>query len=152
MGRTEALRQAMLGYLNAPSPFDKDGWYNTEDAVEVEGAYLRILGRKSDLINVGGQKVYPAEVENVLLEIDNVCEATVWGHCSPVTGQVVAARLTLARPEDQAALERRIHRFCRGRLAPYKVPLYIEIAGGDQQGIRFKKIRPREQPWPARSS
>jgi len=143
---------AMLGYLNAPSPFDKDGWYNTEDAVEVEGAYLRILGRKSDLINVGGQKVYPAEVENVLLEIDNVCEATVWGHCSPVTGQVVAARLTLARPEDQAALERRIHRFCRGRLAPYKVPLYIEIAGGDQQGIRFKKIRPREQPWPARSS
>lgn len=137
---------AMLGYLNAPSPFDKDGWYNTEDAVEADGAYLRILGRKSELINVGGEKVYPAEVENVLLEIDNVCEATVWGHANPVTGQVVAARLTLAQPEDEVGLERRIHRFCRGRLAPYKVPLHIELAAGDQHGERFKKIRPREEP------
>ena len=143
---------AMLGYLNAPSPFDKDGWYNTEDAVEVDGAYLRILGRKNDLINVGGQKVYPAEVENVLLEMENVCEATVWGHCNPVTGQVVAARLTFAQTEDEAALERREHQFCRGRLTPYKVPLHIEIAACDQHGQRFKKIRPREQQWPARSS
>jgi long-chain acyl-CoA synthetase len=146
---------AMLGYLNAPSPFDADGWYNTEDAVEVDGAYVRILGRTSDLINVGGQKVYPAEVENVLLEMDNVCEATVWGHASPVTGQVVAARLSLARPEDQDALERRIHQFCRDRLVDYKLPLYVEIVDGDHHGQRFKKVRPTEpgEPqWRARSS
>jgi acyl-CoA synthetase (AMP-forming)/AMP-acid ligase II len=138
---------AMLGYLNAPSPFDEDGWYNTEDAVEVNGPYLRILGRKSDLINVGGEKVYPAEVENVLLEIDNVREATVWGQRNPVTGQVVAARLSLAEPEAQDALERRIHRFCRSRLAAYKIPLHIEIVAGEQHGPRFKKIRPSGQQW-----
>ncbi len=146
---------AMLGYLNAPSPFDQDGWYNTEDAVEVDGPYLRILGRTTDLINVGGQKVYPAEVENVLLEMDNVCEATVWGHASPVTGQVVAARLSLAQPEDQDALERRLHRFCHGRLAAHKVPLYVEIVDGAHHGPRFKKIRPTERgkaQWPVRSS
>ncbi len=133
---------AMLGYLNAPSPFDEEGWYNTEDAVEIDGPYLRILGRTTDLINVGGQKVYPAEVENVLLEMDHVREATVWGRPNPVTGQIVAARLSLARPEEPDALEARLHRFCRGRLAPYKVPLYVEIVEGDHHGRRFKKIRP----------
>ncbi len=135
---------AMMGYLNAPSPFDEDGWFNTEDAVETNGSYVRILGRTSDLINVGGQKLYPAEVESVLLEMDNVRDATVWGHASPVTGQVVAARLSLAQPEDQDALERRIYLFCRDRLADYKVPLYVEVVDGDHHGDRFKKIRPAE--------
>ena len=146
---------AMMGYLNAPSPFDEDGWFNTDDAVEVDGPYVRILGRTSDLINVGGQKLYPAEVEAVLLEMDNVREATVWGHFSPVTGQVVAARLSLAQPEDQDAIERRVHQFCRDRLADYKVPLYVEIVGGDHHGERFKKVRPAEPSeaqWRARSS
>ena len=46
---------AMIGYLNAPSEFDSDGWFNTQDMVEVDGDYLRILGRVTDLINVGGQ-------------------------------------------------------------------------------------------------
>jgi acyl-CoA synthetase (AMP-forming)/AMP-acid ligase II len=65
-------KSAMLGYLNAPSPFDADGWMNTGDAVEVDGDYLRILGRKSEMINVGGLKVYPAEVEDVLAQMPNV--------------------------------------------------------------------------------
>jgi long-chain acyl-CoA synthetase len=146
---------AMLGYLNAPNPFDEDGWYNTEDAVEVDGPYVRILGRTTDLINVGGQKVHPAEVENVLLEMDNICEVTVWGHASPVTGQIVAARLSLAHPEDQESLERRVYNFCRDRLADYKAPLYIEIADGHLHGQRFKKVRPAgsaKAQWRPRSS
>ena len=51
---------AMLGYLNASNPFDKDGWFNTSDLVEVEGDYIKVLGRESEIINVGGQKVYPS--------------------------------------------------------------------------------------------
>ena len=47
---------AMLGYLNAPSPFTEDGWFNTGDAVEVDGDYIKFLGRKSEMINVGGEK------------------------------------------------------------------------------------------------
>src|SRR5690606_14521139 len=50
-------QSAMLGYLNAPSPFTPDGWFRTGDAVEVDGEWLRILGRKSEMINVGGEKV-----------------------------------------------------------------------------------------------
>jgi long-chain acyl-CoA synthetase len=133
---------AMLGYLNAPSPFDDDGWYNTHDVVEVDGPYIRILGRTTELINVGGQKVCPSEVESTLLELDNVCEATVWGEANPVTGQAVAARVTLAQPEDQESFERRLHRFCQRRLADYKIPLVVEIVTGGHHGQRFKKMRP----------
>jgi long-chain acyl-CoA synthetase len=134
---------AMLGYLNRPSPFDAEGWYNTGDAVEVDGNYLRIIGRDSDLINVGGQKVYPAEVEDTLLEVDNVSDATVWGQANPVTGQVVAARVTLAIPEEAAAFEGRLYEFCRERLAPYKIPALVEVVESNHYGRRFKKVRPR---------
>ena len=58
-------RSAMLGYLNAPSPFTNDGWLKTGDVVEQDGEYIRILRRDSEIINVGGEKVYPAEVERV---------------------------------------------------------------------------------------
>jgi acyl-CoA synthetase (AMP-forming)/AMP-acid ligase II len=133
---------AMLGYLDAPSPFDEEGWYNTHDAVEVDGRYIRILGRTTDLINVGGQKVHPSEVESALLEMDGVSEATVWGEGNSITGQVVAARVTLERPEDLPSLERRIHAFCRGRLAAFKIPAVVEIADGTHHGPRFKKLRP----------
>src|SRR6185369_16038370 len=90
---------AMLGYLNAPSPFDDEGWFNTGDLVETDGEYVRILGRKSDIINVGGQKVYPAEVESVVLEMDNIVDAIVTGRPSPVTGHVVVAKVLLRVPE-----------------------------------------------------
>ena len=138
---------AMLGYLDAPTPFDTDGWYNTQDAVEIDGPYIRVLGRTTELINVGGQKAYPSEIESVLLEMNNIREATVWGEPNPVTGQAVVARVMLARPEPASALERRIHAFCQGRLAPYKIPVHVEIAEGEQHGLRFKKVRPHARDF-----
>ena len=48
------------------------GWFDTGDAVEQSGEFVRILGRRSEVINVGGQKVFPAEVETALLEAGNV--------------------------------------------------------------------------------
>ena len=61
----------VLGYLNASmESFTKDGWFRTGDLVEeLEGGYIRIVGRNKEVINVGGEKVLPAEVESVLLEI-----------------------------------------------------------------------------------
>jgi len=132
---------AMLGYLNAQSPFDTDGWFNTQDLVEIDGEYIRILGRKSELINVGGEKVHPAEIENVLLAFDNVKDATVYGRPNPITGQIVAARITPIRPEDPDGLRRRLRSFCQGRLERFKVPTVIEITEGAQHSSRFKKVR-----------
>lgn len=132
---------AMIGYLNAPDLFDAEGWLNTQDAVEVDGEYLRILGRASDLINVGGQKVYPAEVENVLLQMDNVQEVAVFGKPHPMMGQIVAARFNLKTPEPLADFKRRMGAFCKERLAAYQVPRLVELSDDDQYGSRFKKLR-----------
>jgi acyl-CoA synthetase (AMP-forming)/AMP-acid ligase II len=132
---------AMLGYLNAPSPFDPDGWFNTQDLVEVDGDFIRILGRKSELINVAGEKVHPAEIEDVLLQLDNVRDATVSAKQNPVTGQVVAAKITLLRPQDPEAFKRRLRKFCRERLDRYKTPALIEIVAEAHHGERFKKSR-----------
>ncbi|MBL8056726.1 MAG: long-chain fatty acid--CoA ligase [Anaerolineales bacterium] len=135
---------AMLGYLNAPSPFDAEGWMNTGDMVEVDGEYLRILGRKSEIINVGGQKVYPAEVESVLLQMPNVRDAVVIGEKNPITGQVVTARVNVFEPEDPAEFKKRLRAFCRDKLATYKIPAKIEISGQEQFNARFKRMRKAE--------
>jgi acyl-CoA synthetase (AMP-forming)/AMP-acid ligase II len=132
---------AMVGYLNAPSPFDDEGWLNTEDVVEVDGDYLRILGRHTDLINVGGQKVYPAEVESVLLEMENIRDATVHGEPNALLGTIVAARVTLFDDEDPRRLKERVRRFCQDRLAPFKVPVRIEVADSELFGARYKRQR-----------
>ena len=132
---------AMMGYLNATSPFDQDGWYNTHDLVETDGPYVRILGRSTDVINVGGEKVHPVEIESAILTMPNIADVTVWGKDSPITGQIVAARLTLARPEELADLERRVYRHCRECLDPFKIPAHVEISEHAQVSDRFKKVR-----------
>ena len=136
-------RSAMLGYLNAPSPFTEDGWMNTGDRVEVDGEYLLVLGRESEIINVGGEKVWPAEVESVIQELDNVAEATAYGARHPITGQIVCATVRLRQPEDERAFARRLSLFCRARLQPFKVPIKVTIAAAPQHQARFKKRRAR---------
>ena len=134
-------KTAMLGYLNAPSPFDADGWLNTQDRVEVDGDYLKILGRETELINVGGEKVHPAEVESVLLRAGNIADVTVSARASPVTGAVVVATVKLIEDEDPLDLKRRLTRFCRDWLEPHKVPAMFRIADQPLHSARFKKIR-----------
>lgn len=134
-------KSAMMGYLNAPSPFDDEGWMNTQDRVEVDGDYIRILGRESEIINVGGEKVYPAEVESVLMQMDNVKDITVYGEKNPITGHIVAARVNLFQPEDRNELKKRMRLFCRGKLASYKIPVKIEVTGKEQFSARYKKMR-----------
>lgn len=134
-------QMAMLGYLNAPTPFDKEGYFNTQDMVETDGQYVRILGRRTDIINVGGEKVYPSEVENILLEIPNIAEASVTGRPSHVVGMVVKATVRLVESEDERAVTRRIRQYCGQQLEPFKVPAVIEVSTTPQHSDRFKKIR-----------
>lgn len=132
----------MVGYINAASPFDDDGWLCTGDRVEQQGDYVRILGRSSDMINVGGQKVFPAEVEDVLLEDPNVIEAAVSGAPHPLLGKVVHARVTVKIPETHPELITRLRRLCVTRLARFKIPVRFEVVdGASQVSGRFKKIR-----------
>lgn len=132
---------AMLGYLNAPNPFTEDGWFKTGDAVEVNGAYFRILGRKSELINVGGEKVYPSEIETVIQEMPNIAEVMVYGEKSPIMGMIVVARVRLFEEEDRKELASRVKKHCRQVLAPYKIPVKIVVDNEAQYGDRLKKTR-----------
>jgi len=134
-------KSAMLGYLNAPQPFDAEGWFNTDDQVEVDGEYLKILGRKSEIINVGGQKVFPTEVEDVLIQIDNIKDAVVFGEKNFLMGNVVAAKVNLIADEDDASVKKRVREFCKSRLSSYKVPVRIEIVRDELFNSRFKRIR-----------
>ena len=132
---------SMRGYLNAPNPFDAEGWLNTGDLVEVDGDYVRFLGRESEVINVGGEKVFPAEVENVILQLSNIQDVVVKGKSNPVTGNIVFARVALFEPEDPLEVEDRVLAFCKTRLAPYKIPAVVQVAAEDLHNQRFKKVR-----------
>jgi long-chain acyl-CoA synthetase len=79
----------MLGYMNAPSPFDDEGWYNTKDLVETDGNYIKVIGRDSDVINVGGLKFMAADVEAVALTLPGVKMVKAEGKPNPITGQHV---------------------------------------------------------------
>jgi acyl-CoA synthetase (AMP-forming)/AMP-acid ligase II len=132
---------SMVGYLNAPSAFDDEGWFNTQDRVEVDGDYFRILGRVTDLINVGGQKVYPAEIEEVIMSLANVVDVAVYGESNPLLGQIIVARIALLEPEPLDALKARVRIACKARLAAYKVPTRVVVSAEALYTARYKKTR-----------
>ena len=111
----------------------------------VDGDFIKILGRKSEMINIGGEKVYPAEVESMLLEIDNIIDASVRGEPNPITGQMIVARVTLAEPETVPVLRKKIRANLKDRAAPYKIPSKVEITDETLHSARFKKMRRIEE-------
>jgi len=131
----------MLGYLNSPSPFTKDGWFNTEDQVEIKGNYFRILGRKSEIINVGGEKVYPTEIENIIQKLDGILEVTVFGEKNPLIGNIVCAKIRIDNKIDETEIIKKIKKYCRENMERYKVPVKIILDDKIQYSDRFKKER-----------
>jgi long-chain acyl-CoA synthetase len=134
-------KSMILGYLNASSPITSDGWFMTGDSVETHGDYIKILGRKSELINVGGEKVYPTEVENIILESGNISDVYVYGEKNIFMGNIICAKLSTIDEEDPNVLTERIKHYCRSRLEKYKVPVKIYITNSILYSERFKKIR-----------
>ena len=133
---------SMLGYLSdTGDPSPGEGWYDTGDAVEVDSdGALRILGRASELINVGGLKVFPAEVEDALLKVSGVLDCAAYGIAHPLLGQVVGATVALAEPEATLDFSRRMRGALKGVLEPYKVPVKVKV-GEVEVSARFKKRR-----------
>jgi acyl-CoA synthetase (AMP-forming)/AMP-acid ligase II len=88
--------------------------------------------------------VYPAEVESVLQERDDIAEVTVYGERNPITGQIVCARVT---PMSELAGDQvpqfisELKRYCRARLRSYQVPVRIQISTEAQHNARFKRVR-----------
>ena len=131
----------MLGYLNAPDPFTADGWLRTGDSVVTDGEFVRILGRRSEMINIGGEKVFPAEVEGVLELMDGVIGASVTGEPNAILGQILVATVQLAGEEAPADFKLRMRAFCASRLPQHKVPQKVRLVTEALHGERHKKMR-----------
>ncbi|MED4454439.1 fatty acid--CoA ligase family protein [Metabacillus fastidiosus] len=134
-------QSAMLGYLNAPSPFTDDGWFKTGDAVEIDGEYIKILGRRSEIINVGGEKVYPAQVESVIQLMEEVEDVTVTGEANPITGQIVKAKIKLKTNYDTTEFRKNMRSFWKDKLPTFMIPQKVEFVNETMYGKRFKKMR-----------
>lgn len=101
-----------------------DGWLHTGDIGYLdEDGYLFVVDRRSDLIISGGENIYPAEIENVLLSHEAVQEAGVCAIEDDAWGQVPAAFLVL----NSDAKESELIQFCKERLAKYKIPKYFHF-------------------------
>jgi acyl-coenzyme A synthetase/AMP-(fatty) acid ligase len=129
--RLRSLRMA-LEYIGAgAAPLrDADDFVDTGDLVELRGDRYHFVGRKDGVINVGGLKVHPEEVEAAINQHAGVSGSLVKSRKSPITGAIVVAEVVLkadGAPEARPALEREIIALCRRDLAPYKVPAMIRF-------------------------
>ena len=121
--------QIMKGYFKNPKATAdkvKDGWYYTGDLGRFdEDGYLYILGRADDMVITGGMNVYPSELENVLIAHDKVAEVAVVGIPDAERGQALKAVIVPKLGEEVS--KRELMRFCRERLANFKLPKTIEF-------------------------
>jgi len=122
--------QVMKGYWNNKAETDavlQDGWFLTGDIAKMdEDGYFYIVDRKKDMVNVGGFKVYPREVEDVLFEHPNVKEAGVIGIPDEFSGEAVKAFVVLRDPSKKTT-EQDVIGFCSQHLAKFKVPKKVEF-------------------------
>lgn len=145
---------AMLGYWNLPAATGEtlvDGWIHTGDAgyVDADG-YLYLRDRLKDMIIVGGENIYPAEIEKVLTRHPAVADAAVIGVPDEVFGESVHA-FVVCRPEAQVRV-RELMTFCREHLALFKVPARFELVATVPRNPSGKILRRqlRERFWAER--
>ncbi|MGI2326269.1 o-succinylbenzoate--CoA ligase [Planococcus sp. YIM B11945] len=138
--------QVTPGYIGRFSerPVEEDGWLHTGDVgyMDTEG-FLFVVDRRSDLIVSGGENIYPAEIEKVLLAHPFVREAGVCGVPNEKWGEVPAAYVVLSQEMDMDELIV----FCRERLASYKVPKSIRAVESLPRNASNKLLRRELKAW-----
>jgi len=120
----------MLGYFRSPemnrAAIDEDGWLYTGDMAVLDGeGFIRIVGRKKDLIIRGGQNVYPAEIERLIASLPGVAEAAVVGVPGPAGDERVWAFVEAMQGADITAHD--VLRHCRQSLEAFKIPEHVRI-------------------------
>jgi acyl-CoA synthetase (AMP-forming)/AMP-acid ligase II len=120
----------MKGYYKAPEAtaevLDEEGWYYSGDLATIdERGYVRIVGRKKDMIIRGGQNIYPKEIEDYLLTHPKVRSVAVVGVPGRLGGERVWAYVVPEPGEDLTAVE--VLDYCRGQIAAYKIPEVVRF-------------------------
>jgi acyl-coenzyme A synthetase/AMP-(fatty) acid ligase len=135
-----------LRYLDADAaPVAGDqGFVDTDDMVELRRDRYHFVGRKSGVINVGGLKVHPEEVEAVINAHPRVRMCLVRAHRSPITGSVITADIVLsgAPGSTDDVLRHEIAGMCRSALPPHKVPAVLRFVAALEMSASGKLVRP----------
>ncbi len=140
------------GYLNKPEAtkeaFDTEGWFHSGDVayMDTEG-YAYIVDRKKDMINVGGEKVFPSEVEDMMLSHAKIKDLVIVGIPDDLKGEAPKAFIVLR--EGEAATEEEIRAHCKEKMAPYKVPVAVEFIEEVPRAASGKALRRllRDKEW-----
>jgi acyl-coenzyme A synthetase/AMP-(fatty) acid ligase len=102
-------------------------WFSTGDVVELRGDRVLFLGRKTDVINAGGHKVYPAKIEEFLRTVPGVAAARVYPKSNPITSEIVAADIVIKPGFEEAEVKRQVSRSGIELLAGYERPRLIRF-------------------------
>jgi len=140
------------GYLNKPEAteevFDSEGWFRAGDIAYMdEDGYAYIVDRKKDMINVGGEKVFPSEVEDMMLVYPKIKDLVIVGIPDDLKGEAPKAFIELTEGETTTLEE--IREFCKPRMAPYKVPVAVEFVDEVPRSAAGKALRRllRDKEW-----
>jgi acyl-coenzyme A synthetase/AMP-(fatty) acid ligase len=135
-------------YLGSARLAGENGFIDTGDMIELEAGRYYFRGRKGGIINVGGLKVYPEEVESILNADPRVRMSRVLGRRNPITGAVVVAEVVLDESENSAAAQFReqvkdeLLQACRRVLAAHKVPAMLRFVPTLELTAAGKLVRP----------
>ena len=136
----------LKGYWQNPAETSKqleeNGWLHTGDLVSIdENGFVTVYGRNKDLINRGGSKIYPTEIESLILQHPRVSQVCVVGTPNPVLGESICACVI---PKDDAKISlKEIREFCQGKVAKHKLPDELLIVSDFPKvagGIKIKKF------------
>ncbi|WP_248798066.1 class I adenylate-forming enzyme family protein [Pseudomonas sp. MWU13-2105] len=132
-----------IGYLNQDTDnVTADGWFRTGDLVEQnDEGYLRIQGRQKELINVGGLKVLPMELENILMGSPLIEDCLVYGMPNAITGQAVHMDVKATAIASKQELKRYVLEHLGSQLEAYKLPVKVNKVDEIAFSNRFKKSR-----------
>jgi long-chain acyl-CoA synthetase len=161
---TSVGRPALCSEVKLVDPFGKavppqetrkayrEGWFFTGDmGFQDEEGFITLVGRSKEMINRGGEKVYPVEVENILHLHPKILDVAVLGLPDPVMGEIVACAV-IPRPGSEALDLTEIQEFCRSQLAYYKIPqrmfLLSELPKNPGGKVMKKKLAEQLQKVP----
>jgi acyl-CoA synthetase (AMP-forming)/AMP-acid ligase II len=107
--------------------YDKQGYMDTLDQVQLSGDRVLFLGRVTGVINVGGNKVHPEKVEQVLLQCPSIGQAKVYAKKSAVMGELVVADVTVIENADQYSVKQELLKICKTQLQRFEIPTKISV-------------------------
>ncbi|MCU0364180.1 MAG: AMP-binding protein [Ignavibacteriaceae bacterium] len=134
----------MLGYLNDPESNKRtirNGWLHTGDmAKKDEDGYIYLVAREKEIIKVGGKRISPKEIEEVIVSIPEVVDCTIEGVYDEILSEAIKAIIVLTDKTDEEKAKEKILATCRNKLVLYKIPSIIEFKKKLDVNLAGKKV------------